>query len=118
MAVERKTGPAREGETRMGGMENPAVQGCLYVTAGTDLDATTGLRTGVANHGSFIVLDSVDANGAVLSWQLFVDSAGNLRIAGQVAKTSNTTPLVPGSVLNVIPNPDTENDGVVVGTQV
>ena len=113
MAIDRKQYPANQGEARHPAGDAPGVQGCFYVAAGTDRNAA-GARIGVPNAGSYLVLDAVDANGVVTSWQLFVDSSGALRIAQQTAPASTTT-LAPGSVLPAIPAPNTESGGAVVG---
>lgn len=113
--VDRKQYTANEGESRNGPGDVPGVQGLYYVTTGTETTIATGARVGVAGKGSVLALDSVAADGTVVTWLLFVDSSGKLRITPQLPKTSIDVPLTPGSVLQAIPMPDTNNDGTVVG---
>lgn len=114
MSVDRKQYTANEGEARHPAGDVPGLQGCYYITAGTETLAN-GMRVGVPGKGSVLALDScAPSTGVVVTWLFFVDDGGNLRRLGQVAKSSVTT-LAPGDVLPGIPMPNTNSDGVVVG---
>lgn len=113
--IDRTVYAPNEGETRNAPGDVPGVQGCYYIDTGAETRLTDGARIGVPGQGSVLAMDSVDANGLVQTWLFFVDSSGNLRRLAQAVKPSATTPLTPGSVLPVIPMPDTNNDGTVVG---
>lgn len=114
-STDRKIYTANEGEARHPAGDVPGVQGCYYITAGTETRISDGARMGVPGQGSVLALDSVGSDGTVVTWLFFVDSAGNLRRLVQAAKASTTGLLAPGEVLPGIPMPNTNNDGTVVG---
>lgn len=113
--VDRTIYTSNEGESRNGPGDVPGVQGCYYIDTGAETRLSDGARIGTPGKGSVLALDSVDGNGLVQTWLFFVDSSGNLRRLAQAVKPSTATPLTPGSVLPVIPMPNTESDGTVVG---
>jgi len=94
--ADRHAVPDEEGETRFG-TDRDGIRGALYVQSGA--------KTGAAGNPSCILLDSVDTNGAIKTWALWVDSTGDLRVVEVAA----------GTIVAAIA--DEDGSGAVVGGQ-
>jgi len=86
-----------EGEHVHNGSARPGIRGALYIKSGT--------KTGAAGNPAVLLMDSVDTDGAILTFALWIDSSGDVR-TGAVGSSSIATLIA-----------DEDGSGTIVGTQ-